>query len=218
MSKQTKIIWNYDPLTLALLDISELDESDLSPLEKGVWLIPAHATDVKPPKAKKNEVPVFNPDAGVWSVVPDFRDAVLYDKATGLLAPALPLGVSPDDTVTDLAPPDGLVRWGKNGWEPDTDAIKAARAKDINQERAERLAAGVKHDGQTFPCDDTFMNELRGMLQDYQLSLIDGEHAVRTLDNQTLVLGRDAIAELAKVVGIRRRELYVSSWAEKDAL
>lgn len=218
MAKPTKIVWNYDPELRVLLDSTELDEGDLSPLEENVFLIPAHATDVKPPRLKRNEAAIFNLEEKKWSVVPDFRDAELYDKATVKRLPALELGPSPDDTMTEIKPPEGLVRWGENGWEPDADAIKAARARAINKERAQRLASGVKHEGNVFPCDDTFIAELRGMLQDFQLELIDGEQAIRTLDNQTLLLGRDAIAELAKAVAARRRELYVSSWAEKDAL
>jgi hypothetical protein len=45
-------------------------EADPSPLEEGVWLIPAHATDIVPPKTKTNEYAIFiNNDWSVYAAV-----------------------------------------------------------------------------------------------------------------------------------------------------
>lgn len=50
--------------------ISE-DLADPSPLEPGVWLIPAHATSVEPPSTNDGEVAIF--DGTSWSVIEDKR-------------------------------------------------------------------------------------------------------------------------------------------------
>lgn len=49
--------------------------ADESPLEKGVYLIPAHATAIKPPVTKDGEVAVFN--GKVWNI-----EAVVSDEPT----------------------------------------------------------------------------------------------------------------------------------------
>lgn len=59
----TKIIYNYHPQTGELISAAPADES---PLERGVFLIPAFATDVTPPKTGANQVAVFSD--GKWNV------------------------------------------------------------------------------------------------------------------------------------------------------
>lgn len=68
-------IWNYHPETLELLGKNTADES---PLEPGVWLIPAHATDKKPPKNKKGYALVFVDDQ--WAYEEDHRGEVWWDS------------------------------------------------------------------------------------------------------------------------------------------
>jgi hypothetical protein len=55
-------IYNYDAVTGAYLNEDMADES---PLEPGVWLMPAHSTDIEPPEAKANTTRVFKD--GSWS-------------------------------------------------------------------------------------------------------------------------------------------------------
>ena len=55
-------IYNYD-LQGKYTGESVADES---PLEKGVYLIPAGATEIKPPSTNANEVAVFNGE--IWNI------------------------------------------------------------------------------------------------------------------------------------------------------
>lgn len=52
-----KIIFHYNPITFVLLGSGLADES---PLESGVYLIPAHATDIEPPSCKQGFAPFWN--------------------------------------------------------------------------------------------------------------------------------------------------------------
>lgn len=57
-------VYHYDPVTMIFCGESEADES---PLEPGVFLIPAHATDQAPPSPSENEVVVWG--ASGWELV-----------------------------------------------------------------------------------------------------------------------------------------------------
>ncbi len=58
-------IFHYHPETGVLLSPGKADPS---PLESGVWLIPAHATDIEPPEPGDSEqVVMVN---GIWELKP----------------------------------------------------------------------------------------------------------------------------------------------------
>lgn len=71
-------IYRYDALSGELLSSSEAIES---PLEPGVFLIPAYATDKKPPQAKSGYALCFK--EGVWGQVKDERGKTYYDNGGG---------------------------------------------------------------------------------------------------------------------------------------
>lgn len=61
-------VYVYDFETFEFVGERDAQES---PLEKGVYLIPAYATESKPPKATKNKVAVF--ENNEWVLKPDYR-------------------------------------------------------------------------------------------------------------------------------------------------
>ena len=61
-------IYHYHPVTKELLATGVADKD---PLVEDNWLIPAHATSVKPPEVEEHQVAVFLTDN--WAVVPDYR-------------------------------------------------------------------------------------------------------------------------------------------------
>jgi len=65
-------IYNYDKDTKEYIGASEadLDPEETKVQGKNIYLIPAYATDVKPPKTGKAEVAIY--DEG-WKKVPDYR-------------------------------------------------------------------------------------------------------------------------------------------------
>ena len=86
------LIYNYDAISK---EYTGYCEADLDPAEskaqgKNVYLIPDYATDVKPPKAKANEVCIYNDG---WQIMADYRgkyivndsmQPLIYDKIGNL--------------------------------------------------------------------------------------------------------------------------------------
>ncbi|WAR43589.1 DUF4376 domain-containing protein [Methylomonas rapida] len=66
-------IYHYHPVTH---EVTATGVADASPLEPGVFLVPANATTIQPPSVYANQAAVFNGSA--WEVVPDHRSAVYY--------------------------------------------------------------------------------------------------------------------------------------------
>ena len=130
-------IYNYDPITHEFLSEGAADES---PLEPGVYLVPANATVTPVPTLKPGEVAIF--DADNWRVVADYRarsicglDADGYYSGPAALA----LGESPDARrILTERPPADLPRpkWSGKEWidgrsteEVEADALASAKAE-----------------------------------------------------------------------------------------
>ena len=60
------LVYNYDSVLKFYVSTSEADES---PLEPGVWLIPAHSTTIEPPFCTEDQIVVFQEDRQEWDIV-----------------------------------------------------------------------------------------------------------------------------------------------------
>lgn len=76
--------------------------ADPSPLEPGVWLVPAYATTVAPPAAPEGKRPVWRDDA--WQLVEDHRGLTVW-LADGTETVIDQLGPLPEGASTE--PPAG---------------------------------------------------------------------------------------------------------------
>ena len=95
-------IHHYSPETGEYLNS---DYARQSPLEEGVFLIPAYATTVAPPVTKEREKAVFFVDA--WQVVPDWRGVEIYSTVDGSVMAIKQLGVTPENEgATTIKPPE----------------------------------------------------------------------------------------------------------------
>lgn len=65
-------------------------EADESPLEPGIYLIPAGCVESEPPAPGANQWPAW--DGSAWGTVPDFRGSIGYDPATGEAVTVTELG------------------------------------------------------------------------------------------------------------------------------
>lgn len=91
-------IWHLNPTTNEYLEPGLADES---PLEPGVYLIPAHATTVEPPPVNDREAAICVD--GVASVVPDWR-GYRYWLPDGSRHAIHELGIVPPGEATEFAP------------------------------------------------------------------------------------------------------------------
>lgn len=99
---------------------------------------PAHATRAKPPEVKKDEAAVFDEATGAWQATLDYRATKLWDTATGQPVQITEIGVTPDETMTELEPLP-YARWAETKkWVQDVEIWKH---EVVRPERNFRLAA-----------------------------------------------------------------------------
>jgi hypothetical protein len=92
-------IYNYHPEYKHLTAISTADES---PLEPGVYLIPAYATDIEVPNYDSGTIPIFKDDhwdvvedrSGTWYRIPNGESYEVYNP------------LEDQSNATRIAPPD----------------------------------------------------------------------------------------------------------------
>ena len=130
-------IYNYDPITHEFLSEGAADES---PLEPGVYLIPANATATPPPTLKPGEAAIFAGDN--WRAVADYRSqsACAIDANGYYTGPVeLDLGENPDARRILAEQPNLSVKkpkWSGNEWIDgrstegvEADALASAKAE-----------------------------------------------------------------------------------------
>ena len=140
-------IYNYCPQTGELVSAAAADPS---PLEPGIYLLPAYATPTPPPAAGVREVALFrSADGGVpadhafgtWQLLPDWRGVALYATADGLSAAIDMPGVTPSDVgATETPSPDQDCIWDGSGWVLDA-TRKAQRVAALRTATLERINA-----------------------------------------------------------------------------
>lgn len=127
-------IYHYHPVTGEYLSTGT---ANASPLEPGVWLLPAHASEVKPPVTAEREIALFSD--GAWVVEQDWRGIELWSKATAARVQAQ-LGDGPDSLkATELEPPPFAI-WSGDGWIVDAAAQQADQAAAVDAAVAGRRA------------------------------------------------------------------------------
>lgn len=106
--------------------------ADESPLQSGVYLIPAKATVIKPQEYGDYEIPVF--ENGSWIIKKDYRGVALYSKDTGEVIYA-GLGQTLEDLGATLVErPDDTYVWDESteNWVKDETRTLAKLRNEIN--------------------------------------------------------------------------------------
>jgi len=89
--------------------------ADESPLEPGIFLIPAYATDIKPPICESNQIQIFN---GIsWDIIEDKRGTYYSTETREVIENYDPLEAR--ENTTKEVPPEvteGKVLKWNNGW------------------------------------------------------------------------------------------------------
>ena len=79
------LIYNYNPITFEYIDSSEatLDPMATKREGKDIWLVPAHATLLKPPKTTKYKTTIFENET--WVVKDDYRGEYICNEALDVI-------------------------------------------------------------------------------------------------------------------------------------
>jgi hypothetical protein len=127
------IIYNYDKDYKYYIDSSEADPS---PLEPGVFLIPANSTSIQPPNCLESEIQIF--DNNSWTVVTN-NIGIYYNIETRqeIYNPD-PL-VAPEGFVKDVPPAqvdEGYDAVYDNGWTVvgNLEKLKEIKLKEVDEE------------------------------------------------------------------------------------
>jgi hypothetical protein len=78
------LVYNYSSEFKFYTSTSEADES---PLEPGVWLIPAHATTIEPPTCTEDQIVIFHEDKQEWEIVDKVVEE--YKEEVEVLSPQM---------------------------------------------------------------------------------------------------------------------------------
>ena len=135
----SQTIYNYDPITRIFTGASEADES---PLEPGVYLIPAHATTTAPPKPKKGQVARWRVDDGEWELIDDVRGTWYDADGQQVHIADLDADVS---ALTRAAPPDATYVLVKGKWQKCPDKAAAAKKAETDAAIAVCMATANQH-------------------------------------------------------------------------
>lgn len=125
-------VYNYSRDTFEFTSATPAIES---PLEPGVWLIPACATDIAPPETRAHQVAVFEDNE--WRLAADWRNTPLWSKKDCSPVSIEEIDIEPDDLdATDSEPKCEHCVWEGDHWEENeelkTRLLERYKAKMIN--------------------------------------------------------------------------------------
>ena len=132
-------IYNFNKETKEFISKTVATES---PLEKGVFLIPANATIIKPLDTKENFAVCFNKDKQEWEYKEDNRNKTVYSTITKETSIVDYLGTIKDGFT--LSVPTEFDKWENNSWVKDIEVIKASKLLSINTECNKAIISGFK--------------------------------------------------------------------------
>lgn len=135
----SRTVYNYSAQTGEFINAAP---ADVSPLEPGVILVPAHATILKPPVLASHQAAVF--DGQQWVVKADWRNEDLFSVTDGRAVKITEIGTTPTDVgATDKPRPSPAHVWAQGDWTLD-DSLAAQMAARAKADQVKAVAAQVQ--------------------------------------------------------------------------
>lgn len=161
-------VYNYDANTKEFLSQSQAQKS---PLEEGVYLIPANATEIKP-NQKEGYVCVFDEKEQKWKHVKDLRGIKLYHKNTKEMIVCSELGFD-DSEYTNLEPSEFSI-WSDDSWREDENAkARALKLEQIKELKLEIEANKEAQDNASYSGNTEILAELQSEYLELYTELIN---------------------------------------------
>lgn len=128
---QTLTIYNLSSDTNELIGVGDC----FVPANTG---LPAHCTNIKPPKAKAGFALVFDADTNAWQYIADHRGEIRWNTQSRQVQEIYALGDVPSDT-TEKAPTSDFDLWDGAEWVRDTQTEKDFHIEAAVREHKERI-------------------------------------------------------------------------------
>jgi hypothetical protein len=172
-------VYNFDRGTGEYFGSNDaaLDPAETKLQEKDIFLLPANATFIEPPKDSKNKIQVFKD--GKWSTKSDFRGTKYYDM-NGKQSEITKIGKRIPAGHTTNAPPSNMMKpvWGGMEWQESAPIFlgKLADSKekvkrivkqaiaDLGEEKAKTLFLLSLKENNTCPEWDDFIDKRHNLL------------------------------------------------------
>ena len=187
-----KHIYNYDKDTGELLseEIAALDPLETKVRKRNVFLLPAHATFIAPPKPLDGKIPCFDLDLKKWSMRTDLRGTVYFDlkgeeSQITKLGKRLPKGMPTERPSYDLKDPE----WDKKNksWKESAlvflghkcetkkrvDKFVTREIAALGEEKAKTLYLIAFGKGEECPEWDAFLDARQALLDEAEQFIID---------------------------------------------
>jgi len=145
-------------------------EAQESPLEPGIFLIPAFATEEAPPAVGANEVAAF--DGEQWQVYSDYRGGVYYDTETKERHEITAVGDVPLENWTDVAPTDSEEVWNGTAWVLPFDVLAERKKGEIAAARYASATGTLEIGGNTYNIDKDSQTSFLGTLAAFHAGAI----------------------------------------------
>lgn len=142
----SKTVYTYNPTTFEYVGETEAQES---PLEPGVFLMPANAVKLEPPAIASNEIAVLINNA--WLITADFRGQVWFNQTTKEPVEITKLGQPAEELAATLP------------------ALTIPELRDVQKTKLEltfqeKLVADIVYMGATFSANDYSQKTLASVL------------------------------------------------------
>jgi len=101
-----------------------------------------------------------------------------------------------------------------------SEQIKEDRVKDIDKTKRDKLYGGFTYNGVSYHCDPVFQQQITSYVVGFESGITPADAAVpvRTYDNQNTSMTYAQLKPFATVLMAYVTQIYMTSWAAKDAL
>lgn len=192
-------------------------EASADPFEPDVWRAPASSTFDPPPAAQSGQAVVrVGGEAGEWQQIEDHRGETGY-TATGAAVEIDAVGPIVDPVVTLTPPPGAHYTWSGATWQPDIEAMRAAKVREIDAARDAAIAGGFQFNAVRYDSDAKSVQRISGAVT---LSMLNPAFQTQwiTYENSVVTLDAAGLAGLGAAAGAHESAQIFRARALKDAV